>query len=225
MCGRTSLFVELESLEDRFDATVVSDYEPRFNIAPGEPIEVIANDAPDQIDRYAWGLVPRWADDPEDGFINARSETADEKPAFRDAWERRPCLIPSSGFYEWRERNGGPKQPYRIYREDDVAFAMAGLWEEWTGEDEETLRTVTVLTTEPNETVEPIHDRMPVVLPRGEEETWLSADPDEREELCRPYPGDLDAYPISTEVNDPDNDDARVIEPLEGEQTDLGEFG
>lgn len=232
MCGRTSLFVAQEDLEARFDARVVADggYRPRFNIAPGEPVEVITNEAVNEIDQYTWGLVLHWADDPSDGFVNARSETAHEKPAFRDAWASRPCLVLSSGFYEWKQSNGGPKQPYRIYRENDSAFALAGLWAEWhdnnDADDGEPLRTVTILTTEPNEVVEPIHDRMPVVLPQDEEETWITADPDERRDLCRPYPADdLDAYPISTLVNDPGNDDARVIEPAEDEQSDLGSFG
>ena len=227
MCGRTSLFVPLDDLQSRFDADYVADggYRPRFNIAPHQPIEIISNEATDEIDQYTWGLLPPWADDPNEGFINARSETAHEKRSFKDAWESRPCLVLSSGFYEWQKPNGGPKQPYRIYREDDVAFAMAGLWQEWHGEGEDSLRSVTILTTEPNDVVEPIHDRMPVVLPRDEEERWLTVGPDERSELCRPYPeDDLDAYAISTSVNNPKNDDARLIEPLGNEQSGLGEF-
>ncbi len=171
------------------------------------------------------GLVPHWQDDPGEGFVNARAETAHEKPSFRDAWAMRPCLVLSSGFYEWQRRNGGPKQPYRIYREDDPAFAMAGLWEEWHGDNSERLRTVTVLTTDPNDIVQPIHDRMPVVLSRDDEETWLTAGPDDRQELYRPYPGDdLAAYPIAPRINDPATDDARVIEPLDTDQSDLDEF-
>lgn len=226
MCGRTSLFIPQGELEDQFDARVVTDggYQPRFNIAPGDRLEVITNEEPDAIDRYTWGLVPHWADAPDDGFINARSETAHEKPAFRDAWTRRPCLVLSSGFYEWQRQNGGPKQPYRVYRED-AAFAMAGLWNEWRDKTGRQLRTVTILTTEPSDVVGPIHDRMPVVLPRDDESRWLTAGPDERRELCRPYPDDdLAAYPISTAVNDPSNEDARVIEPLETQQSNLEEF-
>ena len=224
MCGRTSLFVPASDLEDRFEATVPADYRPRYNVAPGEPLEIITAEDPDRIDRYTWGLVPHWADEPMDGFINARSETAHEKPSFRDAWADRPCLVLSSGFYEWRSLNGGPKQPYRIYREDGPAFAMAGLWDV-AGENGDARPTVTILTTEPNETVAPIHDRMPVVLSRDDEEAWLRADPTERSDLCRPYAGDdLEAYPIATTVNDPGTDDARVIEPLETEQSDLDEF-
>ncbi|MEF8863670.1 MAG: SOS response-associated peptidase, partial [Haloarculaceae archaeon] len=139
-------------------------------------------------------------------------------------WESRPCLVLSSGFYEWRETGGGPKRPYRIYREDAPAFAMAGLWGVWDG-DGRSIPSVTILTTGPNELMEPIHDRMPVVLPADEEEAWLTAGPEERAELCRPYPGsDLDAYEVPTRVNDPKNDDPGVIEPLGHEQSGLGDF-
>ncbi len=226
MCGRNGLFLEQSELEARFDAELVADggYTPRYNIAPGSGLEVITNDAPGEIDRLHWGLIPFWADEPTDGMINARSETADEKRVFTKAWESRPCLVLSSGFYEWRAPNGGEKQPYRIHRENDPAFAMAGLWDVWEG-DEETVSSVTILTTEPNELMEPIHDRMPVVLPRDAESEWLSAGPETRKDLCGPYPADdLDAYEISTRVNDPGNDDPEVIEPLEHEQSGLGEF-
>lgn len=227
MCGRNSLFVSQDDLETRFDARVIADggYTPRYNIAPGDDLEVITNEAHDEIDRYHWGLIPFWADEPEEGIINARSETADEKRVFERAWESQPCLILSSGFYEWRSLNGGSKQPYRVYREDGPAFAMAGLWDVWEGEGDE-ISCVTILTTEPNDLMEPIHDRMPVVLPKGVESEWLSSSPDVRKELCQPYPeNDLTAYEISTRVNNPGNDDPTVIEPLDHEQSGLGEFG
>ena len=227
MCGRTSLFVARDDLETRFDAAVVADggYASRYNIAPGDGLEVVTSDARDEIDRYRWGLIPPRADDPGEGIINARSETAGEKPAFESAWASRPCLVLSSGFYEWQSTSGGSKRPYRVYREGDPAFAMAGLWDVWEGPGE-SIECVTVLTTEPNDLLEPIHDRMPVVLPESAESEWLSAGPDARGELCRPYPdGDLAAYEISTRVNDPGNDDPAVIEPLDHEQSGLGEFG
>lgn len=226
MCGRTSLFLPRAELEATFDATVVADggYHPRYNIAPGQPLEVITNEASDEIDQYHWGLLPPWMDEPGDGLINARAETAHEKRSFADAWDSRPCLVLSSGFYEWQSQNGGPKRPYRIYREDAGAFAMAGLWEVWEG-DGQTIPSVTILTTEPNDLMEPIHDRMPVVLPRDDEETWLEAGPDERQELCQPYPADdLDAYEIATRVNNPSNDHATVLEPLGHDQAGLGDF-
>jgi putative SOS response-associated peptidase YedK len=202
MCGRTSLFAALADVEETFDARLVADggsashasgaspergsggrYRPRYNIAPGEPLEVLTNEAPDAIDRFRWGLLPPWADEGDEGFINARSETAAEKRSFADAWESRPCLVLSSGFYEWKAKNGGPKRPYRVHREDAPAFAMAGLWEVWNGEDR-SIPSVTILTTDPNELMAPIHDRMPVVLPADEEEAWLAGDPDERADLC-----------------------------------------
>ncbi|WP_458191059.1 SOS response-associated peptidase [Haladaptatus sp. NG-WS-4] len=226
MCGRNALFVDQRELEDRFDAKVATDggYTPRYNIAPGEPLEIITNESPDEIDQYHWGLIPFWTDEPEEGIINARSETAGEKRVFGDAWESRPCLVLSSGFYEWQTQNGGPKQPYRVHRENDPAFAMAGLWDVWET-DKQAIPCVTILTTEPNEKMKPIHDRMPVVLPREEEDRWLSTGPDEREKLCQLYPADdLAAYEISTRVNDPSHDDPTVIEPLEHEQSGLGEF-
>ncbi|SIR94290.1 Putative SOS response-associated peptidase YedK [Haladaptatus litoreus] len=226
MCGRTALFIQQQDLEDRFDAQIVTDggYTPRYNIAPGEPLEVITNEAPDEIDQYHWGLIPFWADEPEEGIINARSETAGEKRVFQNAWNSRPCLVLSSGFYEWQQQNGGPKQPYRVYREDSPAFAMAGLWEIWE-HDEQAIPCVTILTTEPNDMMKPIHNRMPVVLASEDEDPWLSADSDEREALCQPYSrDDLAAYEISTRVNNPSHDDPSVIEPEEHEQSGLGEF-
>jgi putative SOS response-associated peptidase YedK len=222
--------VALEELQanagTQFDAEVVTDggYTPRYNIAPGDDLEVITNEAETEIDQYHWGLIPFWVDEPEEGIINARSETADEKRVFEKAWKSRPCLVLSSGFYEWKALNGGPKQLYRIYREDGPAFAMAGLWEIWEGEDD-TIPCVTILTTNPNDLMEPIHDRMPVVLPQGTESEWHSADSDTRKELCQPYSNDdLTAYEILTRVNHPGNDNPTVIEPLDHEQSGLGEF-
>ena len=227
MCGRNALFADQRDLEEHFDATIATDggYTPRYNIAPGQPLEIITNDAPTEIDQYHWGLIPFWTETPDEGFINARAETAGEKRAFKNAWESRPCLVLSSGFYEWQERIGGPKQPYRIHRENASAFAMAGLWDMLEGADKE-IQCVTILTTEPNELMAPIHDRMPVVLPAGDEHRWLTASPDERTALCQPYPDDdLRAYQISTQVNNPVNDDPSIIDPLGHEQSGLGEFG
>ena len=224
MCGRTSLFAPEAELADRFDATVPAAYRPRYNVAPTDPVEVVTATDDDRIQRFYWGLKPSWADADDEGFINARAESAAEKPAFADAWESNPCLVLSSGFYEWKDTARGPKQPYRVHRPDDVAFAMAGLHRRWEG-DGESVETVTILTTEPNDLIEPLHHRMAVVLPPEEEERWLTAGPEERQDLCRPYPDDdLEAYPISTAVNDPSNDSPAVIEPDDTEQSGLGEF-
>lgn len=226
MCGRNSLFPAAPDLEERFSATFADDaeYEPRYNIAPGTHLEVISDDRAAEIEQFHWGLLPPWADDRGDGIINARSETAHEKPSFRDAWAERPCLVLSSGFYEWKETNG-VKRPFRVYKEREPAFPLAGLWEE-TDLDGETVYSVTILTTEPNELLEPIHDRMPVILSRGDEKVWLKADPEDRRELCQPYrEPDLDAYELTTRVNDPSNDDESVIEPADSQQSGLGAFG
>lgn len=224
MCGRTSLFAPADDLESRFDASVPADYRPRYNIAPGEKLAVITSDATDTMQRYTWGLLPYWADKPDEGLINARSETAAEKPAFSDAWESRPCLVLSSGYYEWQD-GPRPSQPYRVHREGDPAFAMAGLWQEWD-RNGTTLQTVTILTTAANDALASIHDRMPVVLSREDERTWLDGPLDQREALCRPASTtDLTAYPISTRVNDPTNDGPEIIEPADTEQSGLDSFG
>lgn len=227
MCGRNSLFIPQNLLEDRFDARVIADegYTPRYNIAPGANLSVITNKAPDRIDHYRWGLLPPWRENPTEGLINARAETVAEKQAFKAAWETRPCLVLSSGFYEWQSRGGGSKQPYRVHREADPAFAIAGLWDVWDGNNE-SIACVTILTTESNDLMEPIHDRMPVILPQAAESTWLEAGPATRADLCQPYPDlDLTATEISTRVNNPENDDPAVIEPLDHEQAGLGDFG
>ncbi len=126
MCGRTSLHIEQAELENRFDAELVTDggYTPRYNIAPGDNLAVITNETTAEITEFHWGLIPSWADTPSDGMINARAETASEKSAFANAWESRPCLVLSTGFYEWQSTNSGSKRPYRVYRENDPAFAQ-----------------------------------------------------------------------------------------------------
>jgi putative SOS response-associated peptidase YedK len=258
MCGRLSLHTPVPDLEARFDATATREFAPRYNVAPGDELAVIRDEAPGRgdapgdadrtdggadapgdgagtgqadeggraIDAARWGLLPGWVDDPGDWPhpINARAETIAEKPSFRDAYERRRCLVLADGYYDWRGRRGS-KQPYRFALEDDAPFAMAGLWERWR-RDGETRRTCTVVTTEPNEVVEPIHHRMPVVLSPGEEGVWLRGGEDERRRLLRPYPGDdLRAYPVSTAVNDPENDRPGLIEPIDvGEQAGLDDF-
>ncbi|WP_330633592.1 SOS response-associated peptidase [Halocatena halophila] len=225
MCGRNSLFIDLEDLEQRFEAKVESEeaYETRYNIAPGGRMEIITNNSPDEIKRFHWGLIPFWADEPEEGIINARSETVDEKRVFEQSWESHPCLVLSTGFYEWQSK-GGSKQPYRIFREDDPAFAMAGIWDQWEG-DSASISCMSILTTEPNDLMKPIHDRMPVVLPKDAEDVWLSTGSEHRKEMCRPYPDeDLAADPITTRVNNPQNDDPQVIESIDSEQSGLDEF-
>lgn len=229
MCGRYSLFTPATTLEDRFDATFPEDLEPRYNCAPGQSLPVVASDDPDEARRMEWGLTPSWADERHE-HINARAETAAEKPAFRGAYERRRCLVPADGFYEWVPEGSG-KQPYRVTFADDRPFAMAGLWERWTPSnrqagladfdgdgpgDADAVETYTILTTEPNELVADLHDRMPVILPRDAEAEWLACDLD-GETVRTPHPAaEMTAYPVSTRVNAPGNDDPSLVEPLDG---------
>lgn len=229
MCGRTSLYAALGLLEDRFDARADFAYEPRYNIAPSQDLAVIRNTTPETITQQNWGLLPSWADDPEDAPrpINARAETVAEKPMFRSAFEDRRCLVLADGFYEWQGERGS-KQPYRVVREDLEPFAFAGLWERWegNGDNDDVLETVTIITTEANEVVEPVHDRMPVMLDRGDEEIWLNGgDAETLQDVLDPYPAaELRAYPVSKRVNDPSFDDPEVVVDI-GEQRGLDEFG
>jgi len=225
MCGRTGQAMLPEVLEARWDAYVTDEYEPRHNVAPGEDLATISNEESDAVDMQTWGLLPHWVDDPDDWHhpINARAETVDEKPSFREAFEQRPCLVPSSGYYEWKGDQDS-KQPYRICREDRDPFALAGIWESWSDNGTD-CETVTIITCDANGVVEPIHDRMPVTLAEEDEGLWLEGTVDERRTLLDPIGGDdYEAYPISTKVKDPGYEEPDVIDPLDHEQGGLGEF-
>jgi putative SOS response-associated peptidase YedK len=164
-----------------------------------------------------WSLIPSWAEDPKigDWMINARSETAADKPSFRSAFRKRRCLIPTDGFYEW-QKNGGKKQPFFIHRADAKPFAFAGLWEHWEG-DGQVIESCTILTTEANELMRPLHDRMPVILQPEDYDRWLDPrldKPEAVQPLLRPYPSEaLAAYPVTTLVNNPRNDKAECLKP------------
>ena len=228
MCGRFGLLPPREDVEERFDARITFDYEPRANIAPEGPgVPAKLNESPDEINRLRWGLLPRWVDDP-DGFpdlINARAETVAEKSSFEDAFENRRCLIPASNFYEWSGQRG-KRVPHYIGVEDGELFAMAGLWETWSDNGTE-IQSATIITTEANELVDEIHGRMPVILDRDEEDRWLEADDeDELQALLDPYPaGRMETYEVSRAVNNPANEGPELVEPVGSDQTGLGEFG
>ena len=222
MCGRISLAASREVLGARFDATAEW-VEPRYNVAPGDELAVLTGEESDRVTGVEWGLVPEWVDDPASfgAPINARSETVAEKPTFREAYRSRPCLVLVDGFYEWRQGRGA-SQPYRLTLRDGEPFALAGVWERHP----EAGRTVTVLTTTANGLVDEIHGRMPVMLDRSEERTWLTAGPEARTELLDPFPADrMRSYPVSTAVNDPTNDSPELLEPVDvGRQSGLGDF-
>ncbi|NOX63767.1 MAG: SOS response-associated peptidase [Chloroflexi bacterium] len=221
MCGRFALVASAQELADLFDLDDAPDPAPRYNIAPTQPVLAVRV-SPETRERefalFRWGLIPSWAKDPgmSARMINARAETAAEKPAFRAAFRRRRCLIPATGFYEWRKQPGG-KQPYFVTMQDDRPFAMAGLWEYWLGADGSEVASCTILTTQPNELVESLHTRMPVILPKTAFDEWLdpATPPDILRHLLRPYPAEeMLAYPVSRLVNNPANDGPECIEPL-----------
>jgi putative SOS response-associated peptidase YedK len=225
MCGRTGQAIPPAAIERRWGVDVPTDYEPRYNVAPREPLAVIPNDESDTVAMPEWGLLPEWVDEPADWHypINARAETV-ESGAFRDAFHERPCLVLSSGYYEWKGERGA-KQPYRVCRTDREPFAMAGVSASW-GENGRNRETVAVLTADANSVVAPIHDRMPLVLSEAEERAWLESDAGERRELLDPHGGEgFEAYPISTAINDPAAEGPDLVEPLDHEQGDLGTFG
>ena len=226
MCGRTSLYRDPVDIEDAFDAAIAFDYRPRYNIAPRDDRAVITADDDDTITAKEWGLVASWADDPDDGHrpINARAETVAEKSMFAEAFSDRRCLVLADGFYEWQAPARGPKQPYRIHRGNEP-FAFAGIWNRFQTNGA-ALDTVAIITTAANDVVEPIHDRMPVILEPGIEREWLHADANDARALLEPYRGnDLETYPISTRVNDPSFDDPAVLDEASvGEQSGLGDF-
>lgn len=221
MCGRFALFASPEEIAGFFGLPAPPDpYAPRYNIAPTQPITAVrlTSAGERELTFFQWGLVPSWAKDPAIGsrMINARSETVAEKPSFRAAFKRRRCLIPASGFYEWQKQNGR-KQPHFIHPTGASLFALAGLWEQWRDGEGSTLQTCTILTTRPNELVEPLHNRMPVIVAPQDFNHWLDPGPrpEDAHHLLRPYaPGEMDAYPVSTEVNNPRNDTSTCVEPL-----------
>ncbi len=227
MCGRFTQrlsWAELHELMDLIGAPL--NLQPRYNVAPGQEVAIVrAADAGRRLSMLRWGLVPAWARDRSIGnrLINARSETVAEKPAFRTAYRRRRCLVPADGFYEW-QRRGGTRQPWLFGLRDGSPFAFAGLWERWTApegpaptgslfgpEPGDPVETFTILTATATETVAAIHDRMPLILPPDAYGPWLAGE----DIPLAPYPADdMHAYPVSTLVNRPANDDPRCIEPV-----------
>jgi putative SOS response-associated peptidase YedK len=222
MCGRFTLTVSPGQLQEAFPwVQVPNDLKPRYNIAPTQPVAVIPNDGKNRLDFFIWGLIPSWAKDNKIGYrmINARSETLHEKPAFRAAFRRRRCLVLADGFYEWRQEPGKKvKTPIYIQIEPKKTFAFAGLWENWQSPDGSEVLSCTIITTPPNNLVEPIHNRMPAILDPQVYTDWLTPeeiDPSRLGKLLKPYPGDdMIAYPVSRLVNSPENDLPECIQPL-----------
>ena len=220
MCGRFVLTANADVIQLKFDLdTVPEGIQARYNIAPSQPVAAVANDDPSALTFFKWGLIPFWSKDPDIGnrLINARAETLHEKSSFKHAYRRRRCLIPADGFYEWSKR-GDSKTPMFIHMKDGELFAFAGLWERWNSPEGDEIRTCTIITTEPNDLVKSLHNRMPVILREEDYDTWLSPDelpPDVLQPFLRPYEADLmDVYQVSPLVNSPANDTPECIAPV-----------
>jgi len=214
MCGRFTLKTDADDIRKRFHLEKVPSLKARYNIAPSQEIAVIRNEAK-ELELLTWGLIPRWAKDSKMAFINARSETASEKPAFRSAFKKHRCLILTDGFYEWK-KEGDKKIPYFIYLKSDEPFAFAGLWEHWTTAEGEVLETACILTTDANSFMKKLHHRMPVILPEKSFKNWLDPENQDKEKisaLLKPFdPKLMEAYAVSPFVNKPTNSGPKCIE-------------
>lgn len=219
MCGRFACFSPIATFAKRFRAQVASQTDPRYNVAPSQQVLAVRENAAGrrELTTLRWGLIPFWAKEKDIGYrmINARAETVAQKPAFRYAFQRRRCLIPADGFYEWKEEERGRKQPYFIRLKNNEPMAFAGLWEHWEGE-EEMIDSCSIIVTAANPFMAAIHDRMPVILPELHYDAWLDPDnhqPQSLLSLLQPVPGDeLEAYPVSRAVNNPRNEGKGLLE-------------
>lgn len=219
MCGRYTLAANADELVEAFDVPLPAfELTPRYNIAPSQDAPVVAEDRHGRrVGLLTWGLVPGWVDEPGSGIINARSESVADKPSFQDAFERRRCLVPANGFYEWKEERG-QKVPYWIHPLAGGLIAFAGIWARWSRPGAEPRHTFAILTTDASEDVARIHDRMPVVVAPADRDRWLDrrAEPRELREILRaPQAGSLVSHAVSTRVNRPAEDDAGLIEPTD----------
>ncbi len=229
MCGRFIQYSDPEIYAERFDLALAPgqaltlQVRPRYNVAPTQPILAICAGADGRrhLALLRWGLIPSWSKGPDSRFsmINSRAETVSVKPAYRNAFRERRCLIPADGFYEWHARPGG-KQPYLIRRTDRAPFAMAGLWEQWRDPAANTVvLSCTILVTDANPAIAPIHDRMPAILNAEHYAQWLAPanrDPAALLPLLKPAPpADWTLEPVSRRVNDARHDDPGLIDPID----------
>lgn len=223
MCGRYGLSHTRSEIEDFFQVEIPEEYAPRYNIAPTQPVLIVRENRHKPKGREAahvvWGLIPPWAEDIKIGqkMINARCETAADKPSFRNALKRRRCVVPISGFYEWKGAPGH-KQPYYITAADGQPLALGGLWEVWSGPNGEEIESCTILTTSANQTLRSLHDRMPVIIPQNSIPTWLDTlNEDVRTlgPLLQPRPdSEIKLAPVSPLVNSYKNEGRQLIEPM-----------
>ena len=224
MCGRFTMAIDAEDLQTELAlGKMPADWQPRYNVAPGQNVGVVTNPQSRDVTWMQWGLVPFWAKDPTIGnrLINARAESLDEKPSFKYAFAKRRCLIVADGFYEWKKPEPGDKssRPFYYRLRKGNAFVFAGLWESWQPKDdpESRLITCTIITTVANTLVAKVHDRMPVILTAEDKWAWLQENyTDALKALLQPAPdGLLQAWEVSRAVNDPKNDSPVCIQPLQ----------
>jgi putative SOS response-associated peptidase YedK len=238
MCGRAKLETDVSEIKIAFRIPPeypTPNYAPSWNVAPTDNLPIVRYDpkarpsgdhSPEgkvgsrTLDLMRWGLVPYWAKDLKVGFstINAMAETVDTKPVFREAFQRRRCIVPVDNFYEWKKLDAKTKQPYAIALADRSLMALAGLWETWSSRaNNETIRSFTIVTTTPNALCGYLHNRMPVILPPDIWSAWLGeeqADPDELKSMLVPYAGEMVAWPVSQRVGNVKNNDASLIVPI-----------
>ncbi|UCF39568.1 MAG: SOS response-associated peptidase [Gemmatimonadota bacterium] len=223
MCGRFSQSQIAELDREIFKLLSVPTLPPRYNVAPTQEVAVVrqgGDDAERSVGLLRWGLIPHWAKDPGIGnrMINARAESVADKPAFRNSFRERRCLVPADGFYEWAKTKHG-KQPYYVRVLGGRMFAFAGLWDTWRDSTGNTLDTFTIITTEPNDLLRQVHNRMPVILRPDDYDRWLAppgGDPAGLSGLLKPYPAEqMSYYPVSRYVNSPNNEGPECIRPAE----------
>lgn len=222
MCGRIDLHTIPSHFADLFDQLNFSGTRYGYNICPTQRLLALRNSTADsklEVVHLRWGLVPAWADDINIGarMINARCETVAQKPSFRSAFKSRRCIILANGFYEWKKVSTRSKQPYYIHRTDGQLMCFAGLWESWQSPANDTIETTTILTTQANPLLSPLHDRMPVMVSENSLESWLQPDPtSDPTDLFLPWPAkDLQLHPVSPAMNRPDFDQPECIAPVE----------
>ncbi|NOU47944.1 MAG: SOS response-associated peptidase [Bacteroidales bacterium] len=218
MCGRFQLSVKGKEISERFNTEVFDEiHKPSYNCAPTQVLSVITDAMPHKISLLQWGLVPSWAKDLRAGNknFNCRAETIIEKPTYRLPFKRQRCLVPANGFYEWKP--GTVKQAYRFHLKNEALFAMAGIWDTWQRPDGSWLQSFSIITTEANEVMAPIHNRMPVILPKESETRWIyTTDYRQLLNLLKPYPADeMVCYPVSSRLNSVMNDDESLTKQIE----------
>ena len=211
MCGRFTIFSNTSKLNSHFNLASTAKFTHSYNVAPGSDIPVIRlSQNKRELVTCHWGLIPHWSKDTKLQPINAKAETISEKPFFRSTFLKSRCLIPANGFYEWQGTTGH-KQPYYFKLKDSELLAFAGLWDRWE-QGGKTIESCTIITTEANIIMNPIHHRMPVILDPEKYDEWLI---DGNKEILIPYSGKMKCYPVSTAVNDPENNSSSLIQPVD----------